>query len=268
MHAGLRDGRAQALPGFGRDDEEFQGPALPLALYDLGGGSSMSPGQAAPLALRLWVEAILAIPIHARPINVPIPVGVPFRFLLKRLYPKRSPRPNEYWPRLTAAAEALGSNRARVPWFDPDTGKGGVRSVVTVADIPRGPKALDDFVTVTVHLPPGSGPGPAVSEQLPYYGLKSAAKYRALIALAYRWFVPGRTRIPVGSGKRRHWVQSNDPTVYPRIDGDGIIEICFPTSARKQRRNLRYEARKELRELADDGEVRLVRDHLMPPLPQ
>ena len=268
MHAGVRDGREQTLPGFGPENEDFQGPALPLVLYDLGGGSSTSPGQAAPLALRLWVEAILSVPILIRQVNVPVPMEIPLGRLLKRLYPNRRPRPNEYWPRLTAAAEALASNRARISWHDPDTGKGGVRSVVTVADIPRGPGALDDVVTVTVHLPPGSGPGPIVSPRLPYYGLQSAAKYRALIGLAYRWFIPGRTRIPVGSGKRRHWVQSRDPAVYPRIDGDEIIEICFPTSARKQRRNLRHESRKELMALAADGEVRLEHGHLMPPLPQ
>ena len=261
MHVGVRDGREQALPGSGSENEDLQGPALPLALYDLGGGSSTSPGQAAPLALRLWIEAILTVPILTRQVNVPVPMEISLRDLLKGLYPNRRPR-------LTAAAEALASNRARIPWHDPDTGRGGVRSVVTVADIPRGPGALDDVVTVTVHLPPGSGPGPVVSARLPHYGLQSAAKYRALIGLAYRWFIPGRTRIPVGSGKRRHWVQSRDPAAYPRIDGDEIIEICFPTSARKQRRNLRHESRKELMALAADGEVRLEHGHLMPPLPR
>ena len=266
MHLGVRDGREQALPGFVRESEDFQGPALPLALYDLGGGSSTSPGQPAPLALRLWIEAILSVPIHSRHTNVPMPIGIPFRFFLKRLYPHRRPRPNEYWPRLTAAAEALSSNRARIPWYDPATGRGGLRSVVTVVDIPRGPRALNDVVTLMVHLPPGSGPGPVVSPRLPHYGLKSAVRYRALINLAYRWFVPGRTRIPVGPAKRRHWVQSNDPSVYPRIDGEEAIEICFPTSARKQRRNLLSEAGRELRALAKDGEVRLIDKHVMPPL--
>ena len=111
MHVGARDGREQALPGFGSENEDLQGPALPLALYDLGGGSSTSPGQAAPLALRLWIEAILSVPILTRHVNVPMPMEIPFRDLLKRLYPNRRPRPNEYWPRLTAAAEALASNR-------------------------------------------------------------------------------------------------------------------------------------------------------------
>ena len=47
-----------ALPGF---DAEICGPALPLALYDLGNGPS-SRSQAAPLALRVFIEGILAVP--------------------------------------------------------------------------------------------------------------------------------------------------------------------------------------------------------------
>ena len=54
------------------------------------------------------------------------------------------------------AAEGLDAMDARVPWVDPETGRGGLRRVVSVGDIPRGPDALDDFVRVVVDLPPGS----------------------------------------------------------------------------------------------------------------
>ena len=52
------------LPGF---EHEHEGPALPLALYQLGEDNlQRGGGPAAPLALRLFVEAVLAAPYDAR----------------------------------------------------------------------------------------------------------------------------------------------------------------------------------------------------------
>ena len=267
MHSGDREGRDQVLLGFGGASDDFEGPALPLTLYDLGADSKAAPGRAAPLALRLWIEGILSVDLEHREAGYPLVRSLRLRDLLARLYPNHRPRPAEYWPRLMNAAEALASHRARIPWEDPATGRGGLRSVVTVSDIPRGPGALDDLVSLTVHLPPGSGAGPVISPRLPVYGVESAAQYRALIGLSYLWFNPGVTRTPVGKGRRRIWVQSKDPRVYPRRDDDAIIPLCFPTSTRGQRRNLRSEARKALDALIEAGEVWLVQGHLMPPRP-
>ena len=83
---------------------------------------------------------------------------------------------------------------ARIPWLDPDTGRGGTRRVVSAGDIPRGPDALDDAVRMVVHLPPGSGPGPLVTPTLGAWGAKSAPAYTALLNLHYRWFDVGVTR--------------------------------------------------------------------------
>ena len=99
------------------------------------------------------------------------------------------------------AVEALDTMDARIPWEDPDTGRGGLRRLVQVGDIPRGPGALEDFVTVVVHLPPGAGVGPTVSPNLHVWGVRSAPAYNALINLAYRWFEPGVTRRPVAGGR-------------------------------------------------------------------
>ena len=86
-------------------------------------------------------------------IHVAHTAGLP---LLDRLYPgPRKPRPNEYWPRLMRAVEALDTMDARIPWHDPETGRSGLRRVVSVGDIPRGPGALDDVVRMVVDLPPG-----------------------------------------------------------------------------------------------------------------
>ena len=71
-------------------------------------------------------------------------MNITLRELLERLYPGRRPSPAEYWPRLMAAVEALDLMDARIPWEDPVTGLGGLRRVVSIGDIPRGPGALDE----------------------------------------------------------------------------------------------------------------------------
>jgi hypothetical protein len=245
------------LPGF--KESTAIGPCLPLALYDLGDAPATSRGPAAPLPLRLFVESVLAVPMDSRDAHTPVAMRVTLRQMLDWLYPsRRKPRPNEYWPRLMAAFEALESPAARIPWYDPETGRGGSRRIVNISDIPRGPAKLDDLISIIVDLPPGSGNGPQVSDNLRQWGIKSAAGYRALLNLAYRWFEPGRTHFPVGRGRRRYWTQVNDPERYPTLAEDEIIALCFPTSARSARRNVLSDARKVIRQLEHSGELRVV----------
>ena len=262
-HAVERAGEQLKLPGFGLERTRIT-PALPLALYDLGGGSSMERGHGAPLALRLWVESILAVGLTDRANPWPTVLEIPLRDLLRKLYPgKRRPRPNEYWPRIMQAVEILDSTR--IPWEDPARGKGGLRRIVNVSDIPRGPGKLDDAVRIIVDLPPGTGKGPVVSPNLNRYGVQSAPLYRGLLNLAYQWFDPGRTRFPVRGGK--HWLQVEDPERYPTITNDLLIELFYPTSSQKARRNLASRARKDLEQLVKDGEARIMKGRLMPPKP-
>ena len=245
------------LPGF--KESTAVGPCLPLVLYDLGDGPSTSRGPAAPLPLRLFVEAVLAVPMDSRDAHNPVAMRVTLRDMLRWLYPSfRKPRPNEYWPRLMAAFESLESPAARIPWYDPETGQGGMRRIVSISDIPRGPAKLDDLISIIVDLPPGSGHGPQVSDNLRHWGVKSAAGYRALLNLAYRWFEPGRTHYPVGRGKRRYWAQTDDPERYPPVTDEELITLCFPTSARSARRNILSDARKVISNLEHAGELRLA----------
>ena len=126
------------MPGFELADHE--GPALPLALYQLGEDNPLrGGGRGAALALRLFVEAILAAPYDQRQAGQPVALQVTLRDLLDRLYPgRRRQKPNEYWSRLMQAVEALDTMDARIPWHDPNTGRGELRRVVSVGGIPRG----------------------------------------------------------------------------------------------------------------------------------
>ena len=104
-HAVNRGGEQLKLPGFGLDRDRII-PALPLAL-------------------RLWVESILAVGLTDREHHSPTVLEIPLRNLLAKLYPgKRRLRPNEYWPRIMKAVEILDSTR--IPWEDPETRQGGL----------------------------------------------------------------------------------------------------------------------------------------------
>ena len=255
-----------AMPGFGETD--YDGPALPLALYGLGDTNLQhGGGRGAPLALRLFVEAVLAVRLEDRGKNKPIAMGVPLRKLLANLYPgPRKPRKTEYWPRLMRAVEALDAMDARIPWVDPTTGLGGLRRVVNVGDIPRGPNALDDEVRMVVDLPPGSGTGPEVSPTLGEWGARSAPAYNALLNLAYRWFDPGVTRHPVNGGS--HWLQAQDPERYPELSDADVVAVTRPLSTRAARRNLAVEGWETLRELEAAGELRIEGRRVLPPKPR
>ena len=254
------------LPGF--QDPETIGPCLPLALYDLGDAPSTSRGPAAPLALRLFVESVLAVPMESRDIESPVAMTVTLRQMLEWLYPgKRKPRPNEYWPRLMAAFDALESPAARVPLYNPETRQGEMRRIVSISGIPRGPSQLDDWIRIIVDLPAGSGNGPQVSDNLRHWGVQSAAAYRALLNLAYQWFEPGRTHFPVGRGKRRFWAQVNDAKRYPALTDDELIALCFPTSQHSQHWRLKQKGLAVIRQLEKAGELRIVDGHILPPAP-
>ena len=180
------------MPGFEVADSE--GPALPLALYQLGQDNpERGGGRRAPLALRLFVEAVLAAPYDERNAGQPVVLQVTLRDLLERLYPgSRRPKPNEYWPRLMSAVEALDTMDARIPWHDPETGRGGLRRIVSVGDIPRGPGALDDVVRMIVDLPPGSGQGPKVSPTLGEWGGKVRSGLHRHAQSGLPMVLPGR----------------------------------------------------------------------------
>ena len=257
------------FPGFGIEGRAARGPVLPLALYDLGAAKKAEHrggGGGAPLALRLWIEAVLSVPLSQRTGDLPVAMSVTLRDLLARLYPNQRPSPNKYWPRLMAAAQALDSWEARIPWEDPETKRGGLRRIVSVSDIPRGETALDDLVTLTVHLPPGAKDGPILSPRLPLWGVRDARAYRALIGLAFRWHNPGVTRVPVRQGK--HWLQTQDANRYERLTDDDVIDLCFPTSAIKNRRVLVQRAWETVRKLVKAGEARLTKDRKLLPPPQ
>ena len=89
----------------------------------------------------MFVEAVLSVPAVESQRGDPVFFELTLRELLRRLWPYpsgRLPSPAQYWEPLMRAVEALESPEARVPWYDLETQQGGLRRVVSFADIPRG----------------------------------------------------------------------------------------------------------------------------------
>ena len=251
------------LPGF-HDDDNSGGPALPIQLYHLGNRNPNKPsGRGAPLSMRLFLEAIMAVPQEKRawgPVSLPIHM----QDLRSVLYPNNPPKPYLFYEMLMRARDELNARDALIPWFDPVTQTGGTAAVVTMIDMPRGPDFMDDVVRFIVNLPPGSGPGPVIPESLRQWGVRSLPAYSALINLSYLWFVPGRTRIPAQGGQ--HWLQVNDPSRYPELTDDQVVRLSRPLSTKKERSHLVAAGFRTLHQLDAAGDIRLDGRRVMPPL--
>ena len=260
MPAGHLDpaGRQMFLPGFG-PGEDFGESAvlLPLILYRL--GRDRKRGEAAPVALRLWVEAVRAVEVKDYRLQQPVTLSITFRDLMKELWPNTHVRPGEYLPKLERAVEKLHDPEARVPWEDPVSGKGAARLVVQVTDIPRGEDKLDDLLTLTVSVLPGVAEGPALPEALAAWGANSLDAYVGLINLHLRWFVPGVTRVPAPGGKK-HWLQVRDPARYPELSDDDLLDIFMPirNERPKRRDNALKQVRKTITQLEKAGGLRSI----------
>ena len=265
LDSGVRMG---LLPGLERD---FHGPMLPVALHNLLNrelGCARGRGRGvAELQLRIFVEGLCSVMRSnwRSAEQFPVSVSTTLRDFLSWFYLGRTPRPNEYWPRLMAASAALDRPEARIPWRNADTGRSGLRRVVSFGDIPTRPRALDDEISLIVHLPPGSTSGPPINRgRLRYWGAKSAPAYRALLALAYQWFRPGVNRVPGPGGNG--WVQSQDPCAYEPYSPERIVELCYPTSTHATRRVLVTRAWSVIAILEAAGDVRVVGRRILPPL--
>lgn len=249
------EGEPGVLPGW--PERPRSHPALPLALYDLGLGPTKNRGGGAPVALRLWVEAILSVPMEERDKPHAVSLEVDLRTMRERLWPKswRGYNTDRLRRVLEDISTALDSWEAAWPWHDPTTGKSGKRRIVYISDIG---KTLDDVMRINVDLPPGASTGPQVPNTLGEWGAKDAAAYRALLNLAFQWYEPGRTHMPVGSRNSRHWIRVYDPSRYPHLDELDIIDLAYPTTKDTNQRRAFQEAMTALKTLEAAGELRLV----------
>ena len=147
-------------------------PSLPLVLYDGAGGASLAKGQGAPLALRLFVEIVLAVPLDQRGWRTRLELPLPE--LIRFLWPNGWHSLKRDGPRLGLALHQI--DQARISWA------GGCWRPVSLTNLPGSPT---DNVVLDVELPKGSGRGPMVYRPtLRQLGVRSAPEYRAYLGLA------------------------------------------------------------------------------------
>ena len=245
------------IPGF--ECEWAPSPALPLMLYDLGGGPNNGKGEGAPLALRIFVEGVLAVPQEARDGQMRV-IEVSLREFLSWIAidsPDAVRRQGRYLDQVQRAVDALDD--AWIPIYNPVTLHTSVRRVVQVHEIPTGRGALDRSVTVYVDLPPGSENGPVVPSSLRQWGKTNAGAYRLLLNLCYRWYSPGVTRRPVLKSRRgAFWYQSQNPRDYDPIGIQEVRRMAFPNSDARNLSEMNARALKALKDLESAGEIRIV----------
>ena len=278
------------LPGLAPEPSGLV-PSLPLVLWDAAGGMNMARGRGAPLALRLWVEAMLAVPNGKRHWHA-TRVTCTLANLVAGLWPHGSYRRGKDLPKLVRALRMV--DQARVPW---DGGRSLWRTV-SLTSVPRDMRALDTPIVFDVSLPPGSGQGPLIHRPtLRRYGVESAPAYRAYLSLCWYWdrygtvngSMIGATRPEVrrdevgyvldarGSVVTEHGQptrrathlkavhtgkRESNPAVtqYPVLSSDDLVRMCYPEVAITEsgRRSQALRARETLEAMQHDGVVHLI----------
>lgn len=250
------EGGQMYLPFFGPGEEygEPGSPALPLTLWDLGPGAL----HEAPLALRIFVEACLSVPVNQR--HIPGPVLLPrqtFGEFLKGVYrnPKEWRRGKDFGY-MMEALQALESPEARIPWKDA-TGAGSSRRVVIPRDLPLS-GSRRDYIQFAVDYPPGSERGPLIDRPALLRQSRSRLRYRLSLSLSFWWCKPGRLQVPVerGEGRKARWMQQTKPETYPEVSDALLVSMAYPADTGREGagfRSRRYEAEAALSELVKQG---------------
>lgn len=177
-------------------------PALPIVLWDR--AVEAKPGRGAPYGLRLWVEAILSVPVSER--SGKRTISIPFGQMVKSLFNRYR---RDQFPALSAAFRTV--HNMGIAWGE--TGAESVWVPVVVRNRPERWDAYDSHVVFEVQLPPGSGSGPLVYK--PYLreiGRHSAPGYRAALGLCYLW-----DRYGANNGR---FIQATVPRLARNDDGD------------------------------------------------
>ena len=171
------------LPGFAPLTNDGAASWL-LALYDQAGGQSMRQGRGAPWDLRLFVAALLHVPIEAR---TGARVQLPFRLpeIVSWLHPDGWENRRRDWNKLPAALARIGALCVPMPCTHPNSGKTwtGLLAMVHAEITPKewSPEAA---VMFTVRIPAQAAHGARIEwPRLCQYGKESAVLYRAYLSV-------------------------------------------------------------------------------------
>ena len=277
----LRADDAPYLPGLDPMGSASGCPSWLLAAFDAGGGASLSQGRGASWVLRLWIAALLHVPIEKRN-GQPVALTFPVRDVAAWLHPDGWRNRRRDWDRLPAALAGLGSLRVPIEVLATAAGDREFRPVALVScpALPSEWRGGEALVVLDVRVPAAAAHGSRIDwRALCRYGSDSASAYRAFLAVsavlhrtAYRGApVTRQIGAPVlrsdGKPKRRKGgALVRDPGAlvdHPHAgkaaawsDHDAARFLGFdPTDKRR-----RHDARRAIERLAGDGVIDLQRD--------
>ena len=170
--------RDAILPGF--EGIASSVPSWLLSVYDQAGGITEARGKGAPWGLRLFVGALLSMPVEFRDGRsqlMPVSTGDLSRWLLPGGWDRR----RSAFDRLIRALRDL--DRLRVP-IDIAGTSGGLLKVVDCVLLPRAFDRGRGPVVLRVSIPGGAARGARVEwDRLTRYGAHSAPLYRAYLSV-------------------------------------------------------------------------------------
>lgn len=217
-----------------------------LDLADSSGVPVMAKGRGAPLSLRLFVQAGLAVAPEDRT-REHVRIALTVRDLRDGLFPGRkqtgrgirsSYDPKRHWPTIRQALKEARDYTIRLPdgsrWFMfalrqlPPEGPGGYPD-------------LDGVVVLDLAFPPGTKTGPVIDlPELVRMGADSGPRYRAYLAAHSLNWIPGVTRRPLPPGKRQ-WGWSRSETDYPVLTETDMRRLAFGENDSKHRTKAQLE---------------------------
>ncbi len=152
--------------------------SLPLETYDAAvNGIRDDSRGGTPLALRLWVEAIVSVPLQDQDQKVRLVITL--EELICALWPKGWGGPKRDGPKLERAFNLIG--RMLIPW------KSGRWLAVVIRNRPHY-RDMESPIVIDVELPPGSQGGPLVYRPMLYkYGVWNSAAFRLSLTLPAFW---------------------------------------------------------------------------------
>ena len=211
LHTQGADSPQLQLPSFDGTEDDIVVHALPLEMYQGGGG-----GRGAPLDERIFFNALLARPYGTPELWNGVKLEPTLRNFVDWLYPNGWNRTNQL-PLLRKALHDVHNKRIsyeRRDW-----------NVVQVLAMPNQSTALDDVLPLIIRYPDGvKGNGPMINvPRLRQYGLVSATKWRAWIRLHYLWDAANQRN----GGNKIHstipQVKKNDKGYLLDAQGDLIL---------------------------------------------
>lgn len=238
--------------------------AIPLRWFEIGMGKRSDKSRGAPVALRLFWEALLNANLAYSGFSQRL--TIPQHVLMPLLYPNGWRAARDI-PKVLKAGEQLASMEARM------TVRQGKREWLwQVVSMTGAPMNEETPMVLDVHLPAGSMRGPVIDVALlRQLGVTSKVQHRGYINLTYFLSRPGKTQGRLRSGQ---FLYKNDPDCYPRLltaDGNPVdrqaafdLVHFFHLPGGNTRKQLHRVLDKDLPRLVKAGGVQIVDGHLMP----